>query len=431
VAQVRKRQTSRGEARYDVRIRVNGRVITKTFRRRRDADAFAVRLEAERLRGTAVDPRLGRIIVEDWCLKWLRERPDLRPKTRELYRYLLDDYVFPDLGTVPLGRLSVSTIRSWHAALFASHPAIAPKAYQVLRAALNCAVNDGVIAVNPCRIKGAGQTRPAERPIASIAEVEALSKSVNERFKLMVVLAYWCSLRLGELRALRRSDIDVLHGWIEVREQIVDVGGRLVSGPPKTEAGRRRVAIPPHIRQLVAGHLERLVPTVDGFVFTGPLSDGPLPSVTWRRAWDQARKATGLRHFHFHDLRHSGNTLAAATGASTRELMARMGHSSPRAALIYQHATADRDQAIAAALSEVAERAGVVPMPVPSARGGEGDTSHSNSGNCGNHARDGRAMDERSAPTAGTRKRQADQVKQPSGADGIRTRGLLVANQAL
>ena len=55
-----------------------------------------------------------------------------------------------------------------------------------------------------------------------------------------------------------------------------------------------------------------------------------------------------------HDLRHTGNTLAAATGASTKELMVRMGHASMRAALIYQHATADRDQAIAAALSRLA-----------------------------------------------------------------------------
>jgi hypothetical protein len=58
----------------------------------------------------------------------------------------------------------------------------------------------------------------------------------------------------------------------------------------------------------------------------------------------------GISGFRFHDLRHTGNTLAAATGASTKELMARMGHASPRAALIYQHATRERDEAIAVAL---------------------------------------------------------------------------------
>jgi integrase len=68
--------------------------------------------------------------------------------------------------------------------------------------------------------------------------------------------------------------------------------------------------------------------------------------------WANARDATGLSGLHLHDLRHTGSTMAAATGASLRELMERMGHSSPRAALIYQHATGDRDEAIAAAMGE-------------------------------------------------------------------------------
>lgn len=64
-----------------------------------------------------------------------------------------------------------------------------------------------------------------------------------------------------------------------------------------------------------------------------------------------------MPHLHFHDLRHTGNTLAASTGASTKELMARMGHASPRAALIYQHALRDRDHAIAQALDGMIEGA--------------------------------------------------------------------------
>ena len=83
---------------------------------------------------------------------------------------------------------------------------------------------------------------------------------------------------------------------------------------------------------------------------------------TVERAWRQARQAAGVPHLRLHDLRHTGNTLAAATGASTKELMARMGHASPQAALIYQHATADRDRAIADALSDLATRAAVVPI---------------------------------------------------------------------
>lgn len=79
----------------------------------------------------------------------------------------------------------------------------------------------------------------------------------------------------------------------------------------------------------------------DGLVFTGE-KGGPLRPHVLQMAWDKARRQTGMAHLHFHDLRHSGNTWAAATGASTAELMARMGQTSAAAALRYRHATADR-----------------------------------------------------------------------------------------
>ena len=75
---------------------------------------------------------------------------------------------------------------------------------------------------------------------------------------------------------------------------------------------------------------------------------------TFYRAWARAVRAADVDpDLRLHDLRHTGNTLAASTGASTKELMSRLGHLSPRAALIYQHATADRDAAIAGALSDL------------------------------------------------------------------------------
>ncbi len=380
MAQVTVRRTAKGEARYDVRTRIEGRVVSRTFRRRKDAAAYAATVEADKLRGAVVDPRRSRVTVEEWCRSWLALRTDLRPTTRRLYAYLVKNYVVPHLGRNELGKLTSSAIRSWHAVMLSQRPAVASRAYQVLRASLNTAVTDGVLAANPCKVKGAGQGRSEERPLASIAQMESLADTIDRRWRAMVLLAYWCSLRLGELRGLRRRDVDLLHGWVDVREQVVDVGGRLVIGPPKTDTGRRRVAIPPHIRDELARHLAEFVRAdVDAFVFTGHLGEGPLASVTWRRSWNEARNTTGLRHLHFHDLRHAGNTLAAATGASTRELMARMGHASPRAALIYQHATSDRDQAIASALSNLASDAEITRLDGRGARG----------------ARDGNAMEAR------------------------------------
>ncbi|WP_199808572.1 tyrosine-type recombinase/integrase [Streptomyces sp. NRRL S-146] len=76
----------------------------------------------------------------------------------------------------------------------------------------------------------------------------------------------------------------------------------------------------------------------------------------FNRLWRKACNEAGIKGLHFRDLRHTGNTLAASTGASTRELMTRMGHSTARAALIYQHASAARDRLIADALSDLVDK---------------------------------------------------------------------------
>jgi integrase len=94
----------------------------------------------------------------------------------------------------------------------------------------------------------------------------------------------------------------------------------------------------------------------DGLVFVGPFG-GRLRRSNFRGLWIKARYGVGLPGLHLHDLRHTGKTMAAATGASLRELMERMGHSSTRAAMIYQHATGERDEAIATAMGEALTRA--------------------------------------------------------------------------
>ena len=129
--------------------------------------------------------------------------------------------------------------------------------------------------------------------------------------------------------------------------------GTLIDGDPKSQAGTRTVAFAREIVAKLRWHLECFAQAGDdGLVFIGPMG-GQLRRSNFRKFWHQARGAVGLPELHFHDLRHTGNTMAAAQGASLRELMERMGHSSPRAALIYLHATRERDEAIAAGMGQL------------------------------------------------------------------------------
>ena len=365
------RNTKAGR-RYDVRLRdPAGRVYTRTFSTRREAETFAAREKADRSRGAWVDPRRGVVSLRDWSVQWLAHRPDLRVRTVELYQGLLDRHILPELGDAELSKLSPSQVRSWHARLQGKTgpgAVTAAKAYRLLRAMMRTAVADEIIVRNPCQVERAGVERSPERPVATVAEVAALVDAMTPRFKAVVLLAAWCGLRKGELLGLRRDDFDMLHGTVRIERAMQQLrDGTLVVGPPKTEAGRRMIAIPPHIVSDIEDHLDSFVAAeADALVFTGE-KGGPLRPHVLQKAWTMAKASTGLAQLHLHDLRHAGNTWAAATGASTKELMARMGHANSAAALRYQHAPADRDRALAQALSKLAEPATVLPMRRPAA----------------------------------------------------------------
>jgi integrase len=156
-----------------------------------------------------------------------------------------------------------------------------------------------------------------------------------ERLRLMVTLASWCALRFGETVELRRGDIDLSAEVIRVRRAAVRTKGAFSITTPKSDAGVRDVAIPPHIIPSIEVHLAKYVGGKrDSLVFSAfDNADAHLQPSTLYRHWYKARHAAGRDDLRWHDLRHSGAVLAAATGASLAELMARLGHSTPQAAM--------------------------------------------------------------------------------------------------
>jgi len=243
-----------------------------------------------------------------------------------------------------------------------------------LKQLLGQAVNDDRIAKNPCRIANGGAERHAEQRFATLGELYELAAAVPERYRAMVLTAGLAGLRLGELSALRRKDIDLVNRLIHVRRKRVRLAsGEVIEGDPKSEAGRRTVAFPDTLVPELELHLRKYASDrATAYVFTSEQRT-PLDRDNFRkRVWLPATKKVGLKGLRFHDLRHTAGTLAARVpGATTKELMARLGHASPRAALIHQHATADRHEQIAAGLAAMTRAAGladVVPLKTRDAR---------------------------------------------------------------
>lgn len=348
-----------GKPSYQVRLRrPDGTWYSKTFRTKREADAYVLSERTSHLSGTWIDPQAGSVSLSEYAHAWLKMRPNLRPRTMEQYEYLLRLRILPHLGSVSIRELNTATVRRWHSDQIARHgssASTAAKAYRLLRTILTTAVDDELILRNPCMIKGASVERYDERPILTLEQVRQLADAIEPRYRAMVLVAVWTGLRYGEAAALCRGKISLDVGTIRVDCQLQELkDATILLGPPKTAAGRRTIAMPPHLIPEVAAHLDTYVGRdQDDLVFTSPGGAELRRSNFNRRIWRPACAQVALDQFRFHDLRHTGNTLAAWTGASTKELMARMGHASPRAALIYQHATPDRDRAIAAQLSRL------------------------------------------------------------------------------
>ena len=343
-----------------------------TFDSRQYADAWIARVHGDIQAGRWESPLTSKTIETPatfgaYSETWLKGR-DLAGGTRMLYRIILHNQILPAFEDVPLTAITPAMVREWHAGLRTeTGPTQRARAYSLLRTILGTAVTDDVIPANPCRVRGAGSAKTARdiRP-ASLAELEALVKALPERYRLMALMAAWCALRFGELAELRRADIDVKNGVVRIRRAVARTDDGPVVKGPKSEAGKRDVNIPPHLMPAVRDHLaSHAKPGQDALLFPA-VHGGHMNPASLRRAYHPAREAAGRPDLRFHDLRHTGAVLAAATGATLAELMARLGHSTVSAAMRYQHAAADRDKVIAAALSELA--AGTV-TPISSAKG--------------------------------------------------------------
>ncbi|MBU3684917.1 MAG: site-specific integrase [Mycobacterium sp.] len=335
------------------------------FLTKQDARGWLALQQAEIIRNAWCPPeaqpkRAARITFAAWAEDWLRHR-DVKPRTREHYRGILDSRLLPVFGHLPLGSISADDVRHWFAATGGNAPTYRAHAYALLRTIMGTAVSEGRIAANPCVIRGAGSTKRVHkiRP-ATLEEIGLIAAAMPEHQRAMVLLAAWCALRYGELTELRRKDLLITggeqgpEGVVRIERAVVRTADGFQVTTPKSDAGIRDVAVPPHLIPLLQTHLDRYVePGRESLLFPADHGGHLAPATLYRRFYP-ARAAAGRPDLRWHDLRHSGAVLAAATGATLAELMARLGHSTPTAAMRYQHAAQGRDKQIAALLSKLA-----------------------------------------------------------------------------
>lgn len=323
-----------------------------TFDTMGDADTWLAMVRADLARGVNMPALVKRpeTTLTAFTAQWVK-RIDVAPRTRYSYERAMERDVLPVLGSLPLDRLTPTTIDDWYYALPASKPAKRAMAYRVLRTVLNAAVDAGKLDSNPCRIKGAATARvKKEAQLLTVDDLHKLAAGMPDGLGLAVYVSAFAALRAGEVLGLQRQDIDLAQRVIRVRRSAgAGTPGEGRVGATKSAASRRDVAIPTFLADALTVHLAGAVkPARDAWLFPSTVQAGaPVSYSQYLALVAKSAKAMGRPQVRPHDFRHAGAVMAARSGATVRELMARLGHTDPKVAMTYQSATADRDRAIA------------------------------------------------------------------------------------
>jgi integrase len=369
--------------RYQARYIADGveRTAPRTFPTRRDAEVYLDTVRADMVRGVLSGTRESRETLADYGRRWIEMHQGLKRSTRSQYASDFRLHIEPYLGRHRLPRITPDMVRQWlhrlgvdladklaaegmrtSSATNRDGSATKARSYRLLHAIYATAAEDGLVQSNPCRIKGAGTYHHAERPVLSVAEVQHLADVVPSRYRALVLLLAWSGLRIGECAALRRVDFDLdpERPSVRVSQRAYRVGGDVDFDAPKSAAGVRTVALPPHLVPVLRDHLETYAEplSLSGLAFTTAKGGDILG--TYSGVMRRGLAAIGHPDVRVHDLRHFGQVLAAEAGASLPELMRRMGHSTVDAARAYMHATEQHGDEIAARMSARATSAGVV-----------------------------------------------------------------------
>lgn len=348
---VRKLPSGRYQASY---LDPHGKRINapETFTAKIDADAWLsvqrAALETGAWRGKPDDTTLGEY-VKDW-----QATLNVSARTRYNYERSIQRWILPTFGATPMRNVSTAAVRRWVAAFPDSKPAARAQAYTVLGRLFRDAVSDGLIPSSPVNVRGASEYSTAREGHAlTMPEVISLATKMPEPERLAVILAAVCALRPGEALALRRKDVDRAARLVRVRGTAsAKIGKSAPLGPTKTAGSVRDVHYPSELDEMIGEHLrDHAAASPIGLLFPMAANPSrPLPYRTWSEHFRAAARAAGLEDVKPHDLRHTGATLAAGTGATVRELMQRLGHTSPAVAMRYQHAAKERERNIADAL---------------------------------------------------------------------------------
>ncbi|XTZ16506.1 tyrosine-type recombinase/integrase [Micromonospora echinospora] len=334
-----------------------GQQRSKTFRTKREANAFLAEVESALNRGTYVAPDAGRLRFGDSADKWLANRNDEKA-TAARDASIMRNHVVPRWGTIPLAKIEHSAVQGWITTLGERlSPATVHECYRLASGVLRSAVRDRLIGFNPCEGVRLPPRRRMDTDDQVISRPELFGKllpTVPERYRALVALAAGTGLRWGECAGLRWDAVDLDAAIVRVVRVAEEVSGHVTLKPyPKSRAGRRTVPLPPFVVQALNEHRRTTEPGEDGLIFVTRTGEAIRRGTFRTRVWKPSLQRAGLpMALRFHDLRHSYATWLVSDGVPINDVAKVMGHEQTSTTLNrYTHSTRDRDRRVLASFA--------------------------------------------------------------------------------
>jgi integrase len=345
--------TKRSDGRYEARLTTpDGK--RRSFYGKTRAEASQKLLQAQKAVSDGLPLAGERQTMSAFLETWLRDAatPRVRPKTLLRYQQIVRLHIAPEIGRVPLARLSPQHVEKMLSEVSAkgASPRTVEHCRAVLRNALHHAMRHSLVGRNVAALADVPPVPTREiTPLTPVAARRILDAVVNDRLQALFTVALACGLRQSETLGLRWSDVNVDAGTLSIQRTLQRVNGAFTFFPPKTPRSRRTIAMPAPVASALLQHMKRQLEERmligdawegdqwSSLVFTDEIGR-PLTSFRVSRRFRKLLHLAGLPPMRYHDLRHGAASLMAAQGVPARVAMEILGHAQISTTMnIYTH----------------------------------------------------------------------------------------------